>query len=398
MKKNNSNITNNNRKENDKPKNNSSSSSSILIVFLISLLVALYTFNKDLKLHFISLSNSTINTSSSSSSSSMSIKQSYDFTKLDAQEHIEIPEQWYYFGFGDFVGNQGIQSIVKEGGSGFLRIDSNPFTLTHPSVLDHVKWLALTKESVAVPENGSLTCSFKVRANTLGADRHPFGDAIRDAKNDPRLAMGVVNSLDFETMLVADFAMAGNSLYAIYERLPFAKGDYASFTYMIPIATDIDPAAFLDLAITWDHPTKTVRWIVGGKVVYQVDRIGYQISREYVAVDRGGVEELAFPRSISCGFGTFSLLDSAETCHIDSTSSSMSSSLGKRCHRSKQTDTSLVRLDQNKESSRPYVRARHSDDSNQQPFVDEQSLESSRLFNQGAIIDIQSIIITTNQQ
>ncbi|KAF2070069.1 hypothetical protein CYY_008615, partial [Polysphondylium violaceum] len=79
------------------------------------------------------------------------IDYNFNHKSQDPENDIELDQidgQWNYFQFGEFVGNQATMS--KE--YGYLRIDSNPFTSTvSASLLDHIKYLAQTKQSFKIP-------------------------------------------------------------------------------------------------------------------------------------------------------------------------------------------------------------------------------------------------------
>ncbi|EFA86042.1 hypothetical protein PPL_01275 [Heterostelium album PN500] len=232
------------------------------------------------------------------------------------------PDHFIYFGFGEYLASQAKLSLEEHRHQQqqhkhdyhYLRVDSNPYTLTADNSIDHVKFLMLTNQSFELPAVGrELVCRYNVRLQTFNTDKHPFGSSVHNPEQDLRLAAAAVNSLDFATNIVADFLITNNQIYVVYERLPFAGPEYAAFTFAIPIRTR-QPNEFVELAIAWDAEHQIVRWLIDNREVYRVSTVGYLISREYLIVDRGGREELVFPKSVQCGAGTFTLLDGSAPC------------------------------------------------------------------------------------
>jgi hypothetical protein len=84
----------------------------------------------------------------------------------------------------------------------------------------------------------------------LGTADHPFGNAVTNVEDDLRLASFALNAIDLETYMVFDIFYTNKRIYAVYEHLPFGRqsmggpfGEYAAFTYAIPLANR-SPATF----------------------------------------------------------------------------------------------------------------------------------------------------------
>ncbi|MGH8571717.1 MAG: DUF6081 family protein, partial [Gammaproteobacteria bacterium] len=236
--------------------------------------------------------------------------------------------RWFYYGFGPYVGDDGIVATSREGlravssgtnpASGepaFVRSlaqeDDNGYGL--PGTLDHVKWLAFTNHQASTGFNGFdavpgevLTCESWMSGRTYGTAGHPFGDAVANPDDDMRLASVGMPLLDEETSTIFDFFMSNERVYVVYERLPFSRqqlGNYAAFVYQIPVA-DRSPSDRHHFTISYDRSAGVVRWLLDGKEVYRVDRLGYRLdSREHLLVDHGGEETLVEPRQLNCGMG-----------------------------------------------------------------------------------------------
>jgi len=297
----------------------------------------------------------------------------------------EGPEaRWFYYGFGPYIGDDGIVAASRQGlrvvssgtnpASGepaFVRSlaqeDNNGSGL--PGTLDHVKWLAFTNHQASTGFNGFdavpgevLTCESWMSGRAYGTAGHPFGAAVTNPDDDMRLASMGMPLLDEETSTIFDFFMSNERVYVVYERLPFARqqlGNYAAFVYQIPVA-DRSPDDRHHFEISYDRSAGVVRWLLDGKEVYRVDRLGYRLeSREYLLVDHGGEETLVEPRQLNCGMGTFTALDYGRP--------------GQRA---------LVRIS----GTENYYFSTASGEPGSQTFFDDESLESNRLFGQGAEI------------
>jgi len=297
--------------------------------------------------------------------------------------------KWFYFSAGSCVGDDGVATTSANG----LRVvasGTNPQTgepafkrtLSQetdngglPGSLDHVKWLVymdhLSTQGYpgfdAIPGQ-TLVCETWMSCRTFGTAAHPFGAAIQDPNDDFRLACCAMNTIDLETGLVFNFFLTNARIYALYERLPFVRdtlGNYAAFTFSIPV-TERSPTDTHHLKVTYNKTTGTVRWFVDEVEVYRVDKIGFLTERRYLTLDHGGVETTVSPNQLACGMGMFTLLDGCR------------SNLG------------LVRLSSLLEYRTPDVGAPTG-----VAFLDDHSLQSHRLFGQGAQLEIQKYAVSS---
>jgi len=233
----------------------------------------------------------------------------------------------------------------------------------HPGAFDHVKWLVYMNHTASTNVSGfdavpgqELACSTRIIGQTFGTRFHPFGS--KASATDYRLASFAMNTIDFESFMVFDFMFTNKRIYAIYERLPFARtqtNNYAAFTFAIPLAARSTGTAH-DVKIAYDRSAGVVRWILDGKEVYRVSQIGRRLSRRYMVIDHGGIEQTVVPRQLNCGMGMFSLLDASDG-----------------------SQPGLVRL-----SKAPnFYFMPSKGEPSLQTFVDETSQPGSRLFGQG---------------
>lgn len=189
-----------------------------------------------------------------------------------------------------------------------------------PGVLDHVKWVASVNHRSSKGFTGFDTLSGKtihveavVGGRTFGTAGHPFGDAVRDPAGDFRLSAFAMVTMDTETNVVFDFFLTNNSIYAMYERAPFAReafGHYAAFSFAVPVATRT-PDDWHRLAVSYDRDANVARWFIDGSLMLEVDRVGRRIDRRYMAIDVGGEDQVVQLNQLECGLGMFSLMDAS---------------------------------------------------------------------------------------
>jgi hypothetical protein len=293
--------------------------------------------------------------------------------------------RWFHFSAGVYVGDDGVATTGRDGlrvvptgthpatgEPAFTRTISqesdNGFGL--PGGLDHVKWLVYMNHAASSGFPGfdaepgrELSCSATISGRTYGTQGHPFGAGVANANDDPRLAAAALSTIDYETSMVFDFVLTNERIYASYQRLPFARtatNNYAAFSFMVPVGNRT-PADRHRLRIAYDRAAGTVRWLVNGREVHRVSRIGLRLDRAYMTLDHGGVEARVAPRQLDCGMGMLTLLDAYRP-----------------------TDIGLVRV-----SDLPYFYF-NPDLGEPEPelFIDNLSLRQNRLFGQGAEIRV----------
>jgi hypothetical protein len=214
------------------------------------------------------------------------------------------------------------------------------------------------------------SCEAQLGGTIHGTTAHPFGSIV--SPTDPALAFTSLVTADFETSMIFDFVLTNDTIYALYERLPYGRtagNDYASFTHLISVA----PRSAVDihkLKISYDRSGKRVSWHVEGRKVFEVSRLGFILpDRDFVVIDRGGTEQDAsLLRQLVCGIGTFTLLDAYN----------------------REAKQALVRL---VDSPSAYY---HSPENASAPptFFDETSKRPNRLFGQGATLHVRNVIIS----
>jgi hypothetical protein len=193
------------------------------------------------------------------------------------------------------------------------------FTYTVPQgslgTLDHVKGLTFIKTAYAPgPREGTVSGTATISAESYGVVDHPFpSQYVTNANDDVRLGSCSLNAIDPDNMIVADFFMTNEGLYAWYERLPFVRTNtnfYRAFSQAYRVG-DRSPEDFHRLGVVYDKKCRSISWTLDDEVVFQVKMIGYLSHKPGVVtmVDLGGDETLVTPTRFQFGFGCFTLLD-----------------------------------------------------------------------------------------
>ncbi|HEY1294264.1 MAG TPA: DUF6081 family protein [Chloroflexota bacterium] len=310
-----------------------------------------------------------------------------DFSSGFTVGPIGSSAKWFYFATPDgaFVGDDGntftthgTLTVAPKGTNPHTQLPAYSKTVAQeqtsglPGGLDHVKWLVYMNHLASsgvpgfdAPLGQKLVCQTTLGGFTSGTGGHPFGSAVVDPQDDLRLASFALNAIDFQTYMVFDVFYTNKRLYALYEHLPFGRasmggpfGEYAAFTYAIPILTRT-PGDFHTVAIAYDRAAGVVSWLVDGQEKFRVNNIGFRIGRTNMLLDHGGTEQSFAPTQLDCGMGTFSLLDSHGA-----------------------QNKGLVQL-----STMPnFYFNPTAGVPTPEVFVDQRSPQSSRLFGQGAIL------------
>jgi hypothetical protein len=320
-----------------------------------------------------------------------------DFSKGFTVGDPGTAAKWFYFGIGPYIGNDGVATTSNKG----LRVAppgvnpitglpafsltlgqegaaDNPFGL--PGGVDHVKWLVYANAIASTGFPGfdvhpgrELTFDAWISGQSYGNEQHPFGSAVVDPDDDIRLAASAMPTIDFETFLVADFFFTNKRIYAVYERLPFARtatDNYAAFTYVIPVGTRV-PGQQHHVTIGYDRSANVLRWLVNDVEVFRVTRPGYRLpSREYMVLDHGGEDRDVVCRQRDLGLGMFTLLDAAGP-----------------------TQQALVQL-----SNAPgFYFSTAQGEPFAQTFLDPVSKPSNRIWGEGALLQVQKVRVASQR-
>ncbi len=230
--------------------------------------------------------------------------------------------------------------------TGTFSIDDAPFTCSADfSVFDHLKYLATSSASFAVPEKGSLTFSVDIAAQTPGTQigrqvhgtygppgSYPSGAPYSAQVFEGQQAGAVLNMINFETGQLFDWFVSGSRAFTLIERLPSSVtggpsdpsdpafvGPEKMYTQIVR-EFRIKPNVSHNVAITYTRGAgaheSTVEYFIDGKSASVVRRVGVPLDRHKrtkwtgVYPSLGPGEELKSKlNSFVIGHGTFSLLD-----------------------------------------------------------------------------------------
>ena len=265
-------------------------------------------------------------------------------------------------GFGP--GEMAIDDTRDFDGSSFS-VSALPFqTAADFSVFDHIKYLALSNQSFAVPEKGSVTFSTTIDATVVGTT--PAGRVIHGVyggpgcADDPVCAAGAepwegvalegqqagatLHMIDFATGQLFDWFVSGSTAFALVERLPATVDRVADRWHT---RHDVHP----DRQGSRRSVTARTRWrsrssaIAGrsyvdftldGVRVARVKKVGVPLDVQKAAYtgiypSLGAGEQLGSQiDSVAIGHGLFSLLDAFPFQHPDAPELSVSIPISER--------------------------------------------------------------------
>lgn len=220
--------------------------------------------------------------------------------------------------------------------SGFT-VSALPFTIGADfSVYDHLKYIAISNETFPVPENGSITFSSVIQAQTTGTQpgRVIEGTYIQGgapyaaATLEGQQAGAVMNMIDFRTGQLFDWFVSGSTAFTLIERLPSNVTDpslpptdpnyvgrdkmYTQIIDEVPIGPGPHTVA---IKYTRKNGKATVQYYLDGKQISKVENIGIPLDVQrvkYTGIYPSlGPGELLVDKinAFSIGHGLFSLLD-----------------------------------------------------------------------------------------
>jgi hypothetical protein len=233
---------------------------------------------------------------------------------------------WNYFTGEGFIANDGKTKVGSEG----VFMTARKFRKTYPDVeeeedetavpsygwLDHFKTFAIRNSRYSIPDCGELYAEFCVSGRTYGTDDQPFGNAVLNPQSDFRLAAATVNMLDLDSGLHIAIAFTNDSIWAIYEMLPFdddgeegiGRASFASAT-LIGRRNGQNPMSdFVQAGLALDR-RKGAKWYLNGCLVHQVNRLGFPTDPKDMIYDVGGTPQEVQLKCAHIGFGLMTYLD-----------------------------------------------------------------------------------------
>lgn len=177
--------------------------------------------------------------------------------------------------------------VLNPGGpDNSLTIRIPQYTLLMPPY--HGKAMMLSTERFAPEDGGIFAVRTDMAVEIYGTDPNPFGVA----PGDPRLANGALVILDEKTGVVLDFLVTNDHIFAVYERLPYARaglGHYPTFTSFLPTGVKTCAGEWHNYEIHYDRATDTAEWRVDGVSVARHSPVGAAIGRTDPVVKLDGM-------------------------------------------------------------------------------------------------------------
>jgi Family of unknown function (DUF6081) len=264
-------------------------------------------------------------------------------------------------GFGP--GEMALDDTREFDGSSFS-VSALPFrTAADFSVFDHIKYLALSNQSFAVPEKGSVTFSTTIDATVAGTQ--PQGRVIHGVYGGPgcaedptcaadaepwegvalegQQAGATLHMIDFATGQLFDWFVSGSTAFALVERLPATViGSPTGATRDTMYTQIVEEVAIgdgpHDVAITFfrNRRKSYAEFTLDGVRVARVDKVGVSLDvqdKAYTGTypSLGSGEQLGSQiDSVTIGHGLFSLLDAFPFQHPDAPELSVSIPISER--------------------------------------------------------------------
>lgn len=280
--------------------------------------------------------------------------------KYDAASAAEYSQLWsnIYGPLELAPGKNGTISVTKHG----TTVSAVPFDIGADfSVFDHLKYIGVSNQSFDVPESGSLEFSADMTAETPGTQdgrvvhgcygapgsftalTDPCAQPYAQVARQGQQAGVVLNMINFETGQLFDWFLAGDTAFALIERLPSVvtgtpgTGVDLAYTQIIK-QISVKPGKKHNMAIRYTRgPGRSyVEYFLDGKLFTRVDNVGVPLDKQNVdftgyAPSIGNGEPLQTRLdSFVIGHGLFSLLDAFPYQHPDAPALSVSIPLSER--------------------------------------------------------------------
>lgn len=244
----------------------------------------------------------------------------------------QLGKSWAYWQYDGLVADGGTLKFGPEGGY----LDTSTYSVSAQQSMvywkDHYKYFIYARRPVNIPERGRTTFEFvaQVATDGKGCKKFPFPCDVVNSFEDVRLASGGFSVFEPTSGMNFAFHLTNQLVYAVYER-NVTRPSVSGFAYFIPVQKR-RPKTVNTMQIVVDSNTKSVDWLVNGKKVFHVERVGQNLqdNRCNKLVELNGPEYVTFPRSLNYGFGSFTFLDYYPACRPDTSTNSTSCNYPKR--------------------------------------------------------------------
>lgn len=248
-------------------------------------------------------------------------------------------------------GEMGVNDTRTFTGGKFF-IDAAPFvTGIDYSVFDHIKYIAVSDQTFAVPQVGSITFSAEITAETPGTTPDRIVEGTYMASGEPYAAKvlqgqqaGVtLHMIDFYTGQLFDWFVSGNTAFTLIERLPSSitgsplyAGRDKMYTQIIDEVQITPGAHTVAIQYTRQDNKSFVEFFLDGKRISKVQNVGVPLDVQKVKYT--GIYPSLGPGEIlkdqvnyvSIAHGLFSLIDAFPFQHPEAPELSVSIPLQNR--------------------------------------------------------------------
>jgi hypothetical protein len=220
---------------------------------------------------------------------------------------------YYPFWYPNYVANDGNLTIEN----GFLKLDSQVYTIFSTHTWDHAKLVLQSSEIFNLPEHGEMSFSARVKSNSTFGNYTQYASQILDPTSDFRLASFTFFVTDPITGLFFSFVKTNGQIYAVTDRASTIPNAVQGFGSAISVGTS-DPYQEHDLKLLFDAERRTVRWILDDKLVHQLGYagIGTMLSPQYTFARFAGTASNIYPSRLGLGFGNIDYLNAYGPCNV----------------------------------------------------------------------------------
>lgn len=225
-------------------------------------------------------------------------------------------------------------------------VGATPFQTSYDfSVFDHIKYLAVSNQSFAVPQKGSITFSAEINAETPGTIPNRVIEGTYTMTGAPYSAVvlqgqqagATLHMIDFYTGQLFDWFVSGNTAFTLIERLPSSvtgtplyAGREKMYTQIIDEVPITPGPHTVEIRYTRKPNKAVVEYFLDGRLISKVENIGIPLDKQgvnYTGIypSLGGGELLKDQiNSVTMAHGLFSLLDAFPFQHPEAPELSVS--------------------------------------------------------------------------
>lgn len=229
-----------------------------------------------------------------------------------------------------FANRKGITLVAKRFGLTYPAPEVDASADPHPTgFLDHPKRWIIRNSDYEVPPCGQIYVEACIAAKVMGVEDaaaplgsiegvDTFGPAVNNPQSDLRLGFAALTLTDFSSGLNAMVAFTNETIWAVYEMLPFDQedgvaenGSRASFAgafFMGQRNVARPNSDFSRVGIAYDKQ-KGLTWYLNGVAVHNEPRPGHPPKHDHILYHVPGESRDVEVECLRFGLGLFTMLD-----------------------------------------------------------------------------------------